>query len=276
MAVITLSHPPFSCGRAVAERVAAILGYRAIGREILIEASRRYDVGEADLFDAFESPPKNWWSRWRGNPRIHRVVLKATLYELAQAGNLVYHGRAGEAFFADVDRVLKVYLDAPTEMRVRQTAAHTSVCDEAAREYLARLDKIRARRMRELFHADWRDPERYHVRMHLGESTIEETAKRIAAVAQSSLFEPTPEWSAAFRDRVIAAAAEARLAVSHATRDLDLEIRVREGRVQLSGVIAAAGIKDAVVRTIETIPGVAEISTDFVVLPDVSQYSFPA
>ncbi len=276
MAVVTISHAPFSCGRAVAERVAAILGYRSIGREILIEASRRYDVGEADLFNAFESPPKNWWSRWLGNRRIYSVVLRATLYELAQAGNLVYHGRAGEAFFAECQGVLKVFLDAPLALRVPQAVEYTHVCDDAALEHLQTLDKIRARRMRELFHADWRDPDRYDLRMHLGETNIDETARRIAAVAQSSLFEPTPEWNAAFKDRVIAAVAEARLVVSQATRDLDLDIRVQDGRVRLSGVIAATGIKEAVVRTVETIPGVAEVATDFVVLPDISQYSYPA
>jgi Cytidylate kinase-like family len=44
MPIITISHEAFGDGRAVAERVAAILGYRCISREVLIEASQQYGI----------------------------------------------------------------------------------------------------------------------------------------------------------------------------------------------------------------------------------------
>ena len=44
MSIITLSHEAFGAGRAVAERVAAILNYRCISREVLIKASERYGI----------------------------------------------------------------------------------------------------------------------------------------------------------------------------------------------------------------------------------------
>jgi hypothetical protein len=50
MSIITISHEAFGDGRAVAERVAAILGYRCISREVLIEASQRYGIAEAKFF----------------------------------------------------------------------------------------------------------------------------------------------------------------------------------------------------------------------------------
>ena len=40
MSIITYHHEAFGDGRAVAERVAAILGYRCISREVLTKASR--------------------------------------------------------------------------------------------------------------------------------------------------------------------------------------------------------------------------------------------
>ena len=46
MSIITISHEAFGDGRAVAERVAAILGYRCISREVLVKASQCYGMEE--------------------------------------------------------------------------------------------------------------------------------------------------------------------------------------------------------------------------------------
>ena len=57
MSIITISHEAFGDSRAVAERVAAILGYRCISREVLIEASQRYGIAEAKFFEISEEKP---------------------------------------------------------------------------------------------------------------------------------------------------------------------------------------------------------------------------
>jgi hypothetical protein len=57
MSIITISHEAFGDGRAVAARVAAILGYRCISREVLVKASQRYGISEAKLFEALEEKP---------------------------------------------------------------------------------------------------------------------------------------------------------------------------------------------------------------------------
>jgi len=57
MSIITISHEAFGDGRAVAERVAAILGYRCISRKVLIEARQRYGIAEAKFFEILEEKP---------------------------------------------------------------------------------------------------------------------------------------------------------------------------------------------------------------------------
>jgi len=49
MAIITLSHAAFDNGRALAERVASILGCRCLSREVLVEASQRYGIAETEI-----------------------------------------------------------------------------------------------------------------------------------------------------------------------------------------------------------------------------------
>ena len=78
MSIITISHEAFGAGRAIAETVAEMLGYRCISREVLITARRRYGIPEAKLFEVLEEKP----------------------HQLAQEGNIAYHGRAGQGFLA--------------------------------------------------------------------------------------------------------------------------------------------------------------------------------
>ena len=64
MSIITISHEAFGDGRAVSERVATILDYRCISREVLIEASRRYGIAERKFFEILEEKPHHWWVSW--------------------------------------------------------------------------------------------------------------------------------------------------------------------------------------------------------------------
>ena len=84
MSIITISHEAFGDGRAVAERVAAILGYRCISREVLIKASQRYGISEAKLFEVLEEKPHHWWEQWLESRGVYRIALQAAVCELAQ------------------------------------------------------------------------------------------------------------------------------------------------------------------------------------------------
>ena len=63
ISIITISHEAFGDGRAVAERVAAILGYRCISKEVLAKASQRYGITEAKLFEVLEEKPHHTGGR---------------------------------------------------------------------------------------------------------------------------------------------------------------------------------------------------------------------
>src|SRR5215472_12521794 len=120
MAIITVSHDAFGAGRTVAEHIAENLGYRCISREVLIKASERYGIAETKLFEVLGEKPRHWWAQWLENPRVYRAALQAALCELAQDGNIVYHGRAGQEFFPGIRHVLNVFVDTPIESRIQQ------------------------------------------------------------------------------------------------------------------------------------------------------------
>ena len=117
MSIITVSHEAFGDGRAVAERVATILGYRCISREVLMKASQQYGIAEAKFFEVLEEKPHHWWATLLEGRGIYRTVLQAALCELAQEGRLVYHGRAGQEFLPGIRHVLNVFVDTPPSVQ---------------------------------------------------------------------------------------------------------------------------------------------------------------
>src|SRR5574341_216362 len=140
MAIITISRGAFSGGQALAERVASVLGYRCVSREVLIEASERYGIPEAKFTEVLETAP-HWWERWQESLRLYRIVLQAAMCEVAQGGNLVYHGHAGQELFPGIGHVLKVYLTAPMSYRVQQVRSRQGLSESAALEYIEQVDK---------------------------------------------------------------------------------------------------------------------------------------
>ena len=214
MSIITISHEAFGDGRAVAERVAAILGYRCISREVLIKASQRYGISEAKLFEVLEEKPHHWWEQWLESRGVYRIALQAAICELAQEGNIVYHGRAGQEFFPGIRHVLNVFLDTPTESRIQQVMARKGLAEEAARKFLEELDRIRARRIKELFKIDWRDPTRYDLVLNTAKTKVETAAQLIAEISQREEYRPTAESLQAMKDLTITARVEAMLIAS--------------------------------------------------------------
>ncbi|MGN6734370.1 MAG: cytidylate kinase family protein, partial [Candidatus Binatia bacterium] len=89
MPIITIYQGASGDGQELAESVAQELGYRVVGREVLVEASRRYRIPEARLSDIVEKGP-HWWERLLEDVRPYRIALQAALCELARESNVVY------------------------------------------------------------------------------------------------------------------------------------------------------------------------------------------
>ena len=274
MSIITISHEAFGAGRAVAERVAAILGYRCISREVLIKASERYGIAEAKLFEVLEEKPHHWWAQWLESRGVYRIALQAALCELAQEGNIVYHGRAGQELFPGIRHVLNVFVDTPRESRIQQVKTRKGLGDKAANEYLDELDRIRLQRLKELFNIDWRDTTRYDFVLNTARMSLETAAHFIAEVSQREEYRPTPESLRAVNDLAISARVQAVLITSAEIRISNLEVQTKDGEVHVSGLLEAAGLEKLIVDAVEKIPGVTGVKTYFVVTPPEHYYMY--
>src|ERR1051325_4081062 len=157
MAIVTVSHAAFALGSEIAEKVAANLNHRCINREVLLEASRRYGIPEAKFDEVLETQGR-WWERWLESLRLYRITLQAAMCEIAQHGNIVYHGRAGQELFPGISGVLKILIVASMDFRIERVIERRGEDREKARQFLKDLDRVSSRRLRALFNTEWMDP----------------------------------------------------------------------------------------------------------------------
>lgn len=272
MPIITISRGAFSGGQALAEKVAAALGYRCVSREVLVEASERYGVPEAKFTEVLETSP-HWWERWRESMRLYRIVLQAAMCEVAQGGDLVYHGHGGQELFPGIRHVLKVHLTAPITYRIQQVRAREGLDEAAAIQYIEQVDKARTRRLQAVFGADWRDPSRYDVVFNIAQMTLDTAARLIVEAAQGEDYRPTAESEQAFQNLTIAARVQATLITAPKTRNLAINVQADRGKVHVSGVLVQSDLEEEIVRLVEKVPGVTEVVAEFESPP--IEYMYP-
>ena len=117
MAIITISRGSFSYGQKIAEKVAEMLGYECLSREILIEASQLFNVSEKKLIKSLHDAPSILERITHGRER-YLSYIQTALLEHVKRDNIVYHGLAGHLLLAEIPQVLKVLVIAEIEDRI--------------------------------------------------------------------------------------------------------------------------------------------------------------
>ncbi|MFO7728435.1 MAG: methyltransferase domain-containing protein, partial [Desulfonatronovibrio sp.] len=91
MSIITISRGSYSWGKEIAEKVASKMGYDCISREILIEASKEFNIPEIKLVRALHDAPSALERFTHGRARYLSQIRKSLLQRLRH-DNVVYHG----------------------------------------------------------------------------------------------------------------------------------------------------------------------------------------
>jgi cytidylate kinase len=270
MSIITISRGLFSSGQALAERVASMLGYRSMSRELLLEAAKRSEIPETTFTELLETSPEVTPIQPE-HLRLYRVVMQAAMCEVVQGEKIVYHGHGGQELLPGIQHVLKVRLLAPLSYRVERVREQRKMDQASAYLYIARVDEIRARRVEEFFGIDWQDPRRYDLLLNLAHMSLDEAAQQVAEWGKRPEFQPTPASEQALQDLTVKAHVEAALAVAPETREVNLNVLAKQGTVHIWGTLPGFGLEREVMRVVQSVPGVQEIVPDMrVVLAKVS------
>src|SRR5262245_7611042 len=264
MPIITIYRGAFTAGEEIAKGVAQALGYRCVSREVLIEASRNCGISEAKLNEILEKDP-HWWERWLQNMRPYRIALQAAMCEVAQGGNIVYHGHIGHELLPGIRHVLKVLLTA-LEFRIKQVQSQQGLDEAKARRYIDHVDEARPRRLVEFVGTGWRDMTRYDLALNVAEVGIEVVTRVIIEAARLERYQPTAASEQDFENLAVASQVQAALVMSQSFRNLGIKVKVEKGEVLLSGVFVYSVPEEEIVRLVRRIPRVTKVVTDFDVI----------
>ena len=142
MAIITISRGSYSRGKEVAEKLAQDLGYQCLSRDILLEASERFNIPEIKLVRAIHDAP-SIFERFTYGKEPYVASIRAALLRQVQKDNVVYHGLAGHFLLKGIPHILKVRIIASMEDRVKEEMKREKISAEEARRILQKDDEER-------------------------------------------------------------------------------------------------------------------------------------
>jgi cytidylate kinase len=228
MAIITISRGSYSRGKEVAEKVAERLGYECIGRDVLLEASREFNIPEIKLIRAIHDAPSILARLGYGKEK-YVSYIQAALLKHCQKDSVVYHGLAGHFFFRGVSHVLKVRILADLSDRVRLEMEREGISEKEALHILNSDDEQRKKWSQYLYGIDTWDPSLYDLVIHIRKLSAEDAVDIICHTARLPHLQTTPESQGAMDDLVLAAEVKAVLV------DIkpDIEVRSKRGIVHI-------------------------------------------
>jgi cytidylate kinase len=191
MGVITISRQSGSLDSQIAQMVAERSGYRLVWRELINQAARQAGAPEVALAMLDElgilglSPSSEACQAYRD--AIRQVIL-----DLAEAGNVVIVGRAGQVVLHGRPDVLHVRLIAPEAIRIERIAEQQHISYPAAQAQIKASDRSRRLYLKNCFEVDWNDTYLYHLSINTGLIGIDEAASLICEAAR---FHTRPEWT---------------------------------------------------------------------------------
>jgi cytidylate kinase len=192
MGIITLTRGSYSSGKEIAEKVAQNLGYDCISREVILEASKEFNIPEIKLIQVFEDAPSILERFTRGKQRYIAYTQSALLDYLTR-GNLVYHGFAGHFFVEGISHVLKVLITANLDYRAAIVMERDGISRAEALPFIKRIDEQRRKWGQRMYGIHPWDPRLYDLVLHIDKITIDDAVNTICQIASLRQFQPTSE-----------------------------------------------------------------------------------
>jgi cytidylate kinase len=210
MGVITLSRGSYSKGKETAEKLAQILGYECISRDILLEASAHFNIPEVKLVRAIHDAP-SFFERFKHGKEKYILFICEAFLEHIQKDNVVYHGLAGHFFIKGIPNILKVRITANIEDRIKEEMRREKISEKDARYILKKDDEERRKWSMHLYGIDTNDPSLYDIVLHIDSLKVNDAAEILADIAKRPCFQTTPQSRKMINDFYLAAKANAAL-----------------------------------------------------------------
>ena len=187
MAAITVSRQLGSLGFEVARAAADLLGYRLVWRDLINQAARIAGSPEAalaaiddlGLLGICPSPEAC---------QAYRQAVQQIMQELANQGNVVIIGRAGQMILGGWPEVLHVRVIAPRPLRIERVAERQEISLECALAQIEASDRRRRNYLKRFYNVQWDDPNIYDLVINTAHLAPTAAAQLITQTLTNPLF----------------------------------------------------------------------------------------
>jgi len=210
MTIVTISRGTYSRGKEVAEELARALNYECLSREIVIDASKEFNIPEIKLIRAIHDAP-SILDRFSYGKERYLAFFRAALLKHLQRDNIIYHGLAGHAFVQTIPHVIKIRIIADLEHRIQEEMKRENISAEQARHILVKDDSERHKWSMAIFDLDISNPKFYDMTLHLDTMGVEEAVSIILRSIALPCFKTTPKTQQKLDDLSLSAQVEAAL-----------------------------------------------------------------
>ena len=209
--MITISRQFGSEGDVVARKVAELLNYDYVDRELIFEVARRANVppDEVERFDERLENPMTRFLRKLITPSAYPILfsevpdwtimyqeepvekmslqdqkeylefIRTTIEQLCQRGDVVVVGRGGQVILKGEEDVFHVRIIASLEHRLDVVMKQTGLDRTAATKLIQKNDRRQSKFIRHCYNVDWADATLYHLIVNTGEMGVELAARII-------------------------------------------------------------------------------------------------
>jgi cytidylate kinase len=187
MAAITVSRQLGSLGFEVAQTAADLLGYRLVWRDLINQAARIAGspetalaaIDDLGLLGICPSPEAC---------QAYRQAVQQIMQELANQGNVVIIGRAGQMILGGWSEVLHVRVIAPRPLRIERLAARQEISPECALAQIEASDRRRRSYLKRFYNVQWDDPNLYDLVINTAHLAPTAAAQLITQTLTNPLF----------------------------------------------------------------------------------------
>ncbi len=203
-AVVTIRGKLGSGASEVGRKVAELLHFDYIDREIIAEVAARLNLQEHEVL-AKEMPPARLQERiaealargysigdgiqgaylpmWQipTDDNKYLEALTGFIRDLAKGQSVVIYGRGSQYILKDCPHALHVSTIAPQKLRIKRVMEDLSLSEDKAKQEINRFDGSAREFIRRFFSADMEDPTCYDLVINTERVTYEDAAATIAA-----------------------------------------------------------------------------------------------
>ncbi len=194
--VITISREFASMGRTIGQRLARNLGFEILDRDIVAESARRMNMTIPEISRLDEHPGYNrFFMRktylfnfgvYNSSEKLYEVQ-RNVIEDYAEKGNCIIVGRCAESILRKRENVLRVYIYAPFDDRLRHCMEDLQIGGrEESEASIRRVDEARSTYRRR--HQYYDNPyDNFDLLVNSGTFGIEGAVDLIESVARKKL-----------------------------------------------------------------------------------------